>query len=336
VLCAIAGIPHLFGDEEPYEIAKKYYPGIDAKLVDRSELSPRALLENYDHFYVSQCWDRESTQELFQSVFPDRQIELRSVYCPHGNSDKTEPDGGLNCYLNHDVLLVYGQHMVDLLKETKVWDALKKKVITGNFRYSYYKKHQAFYDRIVQEEVLSRFADNGNQTLLYAPTWSADFFTAAAHVLDNLPSHYNIIVKIHHRLMHDHLGAMIRMMGYYENRPNILFLEDFPPVYPLLSHVDIFIGDVSSIGYDFLAFNRPMFFMRISPNSPNPEREFLLYRCGIELQPEQYPQLYEIMEAHLQSDQTKWQEERRKMYEYAFGQERPWDELSQELHSVFH
>ncbi len=40
---------------------------------------------------------------------------------------------------------------------------------------------------------------------------------------------------------------------------NVVLIEDFPLVYPLLAATDIYLGDVSSIGYDFLMFNRPMF-----------------------------------------------------------------------------
>src|SRR5438105_1920604 len=51
-----------------------------------------------------------------------------------------------------------------------------------------------------------------------------------------------------------------KVMPEKTSKHNLLFITDFPLIYPLLAKTDIYLGDVSSIGYDFLFFQKPMFF----------------------------------------------------------------------------
>src|SRR6185436_7753423 len=59
----------------------------------------------------------------------------------------------------------------------------------------------------------------------------------------------------------------------YADRKNIVVVHDFPAVFPILSRVDLFLGDFSSVGYDFLAFERPMGFVM-------GDKKSLLHTCG--------------------------------------------------------
>lgn len=332
VLCAILGVPFLFTDDDQYEIARKYYPGLKAELVDWMEVTPEPLMKNYDVILSSYCWDRQLFEEAFEMCQEAPRKKMRSIYCPHGNSDKGEAEDHEQL-LNADAVLIYGQHMMNLLKELNVWQRLGKYALTGNYRNSYYLRHQKFYDQLVNEEILSYFPEK-KKILLYSPTWNTDFFTTHVHVLENIPEHLNVIVKVHPRLMQDHLGMMLCILERYKERKNILFLTDFPLIFPLLSQVDIYVGDVSSIGYDFLAFNRPMFFLNSYPHEPNAKRCFFLYQCGVELFPSDYHRLYSIIDHHLSCDNASLQARRQHMYHYAFGPEKSFHQIRKDVFSL--
>jgi CDP-glycerol glycerophosphotransferase (TagB/SpsB family) len=82
-------------------------------------------------------------------------------------------------------------------------------------------------------------------------------------------------------------------------------LEHFPPVYPILSLADVYLGDASSVGYDYLFYERPMFFFPAKHSGR-------LHTCGRLLDPAQ--------DLYSQLDETnRFAKEQRKLYQYAFG-----------------
>lgn len=332
VVCIIMGIPLLFIDETDYNLGSKYYPGLDAQQVDYQALTPEFLTANYDTLFLSDLWDKRTFHEKFQPFEEKYHKTMRHVHCPHGFSDK-------GFYLmktaNEDVALLYGQNMIDMLKSYGVFENLNAYVISGNYRYSYFKQNKKFYDEIIDKEVLSHF-DKKRPVILYAPTWldleeSTTFFDAYHDILENLPSDYNMIVKLHPRLELDDIAKYYQIVGKYEEKANILFLKDFPLVYPLLAHTDIYLGDMSSVGYDFLPFNKPMFFLNKQQRDPNTDRGLFLFRCGVEVRPENYSQLYKIIEENLPSDQERFAKIRSDVYDYTFGKERTFADIKADI-----
>lgn len=332
VICIIMGIPLLFIDELDYSLGKKYYPGLDAIKIDYDAFSPEFLIANYDVLFMSDLWDRRTFREKFNSLEQKYHKVLRNVHCPHGFSDK---GFYLQKCANEDITLLYGQNMIDMLKNFGVFQNLNQYVVTGNYRYSYFKQHREFYDKIAREEILSKFATK-QPTILYAPTWmdledSTTFFDAYADIIDKLPSNFNMIVKLHPRLELDDAGLYYHIVGKYESKPNILFLKDFPLIFPLLAHSDIYLGDMSSVGYDFLAFNKPMFFLNKQNRNSSTDRGLYLFRCGTEILPKQYSELYSIIEKALPEDAEHFGKIRQEVYNYTFGPERPFLDIKSDI-----
>lgn len=328
VICILMGIPHLFIDNTEYEIAKRYYPGLDAQLLDYSTLSPEYLISHYDVLFLSDYWDCKAFHQKYHDLEKKYQKQIRIVHCPHGFSDK---GFYFKKCANEDIVLIYGQNMIDLLKQEAVFEQLHQYVITGNYRLSYFKQHQKIFQHIIQEEILKKFAKQ-QPIILYAPTWmdledSTTFFDAANTILGNLPENYNLIVKLHPRLEYDNTSLFYQITSRFSKRPNILFLKDFPLVYPLLSHVDIYLGDISSIGYDFLYFNKPMFFLNKHRRNSETDRTAYLFRCGIDIKPDAYALIYRIINANLPTDQERFQTIRQTVYQYTFGQEQPFEQI---------
>lgn len=331
-ICTIMGIPLLFIDDLDYALGKRYYPGLHAEKIDYDAFDPEYLIANYDVLFMSDLWDRKTFREKYFHLEMKYQKRLRNVHCPHGFSDK---GFYLKKSANEDITLVYGQNMLDQLKHYQSFDNLNAYVITGNYRYTYYQKHKEFYDKLIQEEVLSYF-NHKHPTILYAPTWldleeSTTFFDASHHIIDALPQNYNLIVKLHPRLELDDTVKYYQIIGKHQGKNNILFLKDFPLVYPLLAYTDIYIGDMSSVGYDFLAFNKPMFFLNKQKRDSKTDRGLYIFRCGTEILPEDYTKIYSIIEENLSNDKERFKTIRQEVYDYTFGPAKPFAQIKQEI-----
>jgi len=336
VISIIMGTPIIFLEPNDYEIGTHYYPQINPLLVDFHELSPEYLIASYDVLFFSDLWDKVTFHEKYKQLEMKYGKTLRHVHCPHGFSDK---GFYLKKCANEDIALIYGQNMLDLLKHEGVLNKLTNYVISGNYRYTYFKQHRQFFDEIIKTEVLPRFVKQ-QPIILYAPTWldmlqSTTFFECFEDVLGNLPDSYNMIIKLHPHLELDDAGLYYKIMGQFEKKPNVLFLKDFPLVYPLLALADIYLGDTSSVGYDFLSFNKPMFFLNKRRANPMSERDLYLFRCGVDVKPEAFPLLYQLIENNLQNDQERFGKIRAEVYEYTFGPERPFADIKADIIAAY-
>ena len=115
----------------------------------------------------------------------------------------------------------------------------------------------------------------------------------------------------------------------------LIFLKDFPLVYPLLAHTDIYLGDMSSIGYDFLPFNKPMFFLNKQKRDPKTDRGLYLFRCGVDIKPDAYPLIYKFIETRLEDDQENFSAIRKEVYDYTFGEERTFADIKADIIAAY-
>lgn len=308
-------IPYLFVDESEYLIAKRYYPGIVAECVDWKSTFPSKIAEEYDAVFCCQGIPKS----LFQDLYGEH---VRQIFVPHGNSDKGQIQGDLDIFKEPDCVFIYGNRMMEFLKERNIFQDIQRSIVTGNIRYSFYLQHQEFYDKLVQEDIFCKL-DPNKMTVLYAPTWEsaeACFFDAYTHVLDEIPEDFQVIVKLHPNFMDDYLAEMTRILWRYENRKDILFLHEYPLIYPVLARCDAYIGDLSSVGYDFLAFNRPMVFLN------KYRQEFYLHQCGDTLRPWEFHEIYERLRKPKPLHET-----RRQVYLHTFGEYKPFEDLQCEI-----
>ncbi len=261
VLSSILGIPLIVVDEKTYELGKKFYPDMQIELKDYSELTLDYLAQNIEVlFQTGKFW----AEDLIPFIKLLHLKEIRVVYCPHGNSDKGH---SLSDTITQDISLVYGQHMLDHLKKTKT--QVRKTITTGNYRYPYYLKHQQFYDELTKNIP-------SENTIFYAPTWNdTSFFSSIDSLVANLGK-YNLLIKLHPFLEEHYPAHTYHILSKYENHPHVFIINDFPPIYPLLAKASLYLGDYSSIGYDFLAFDRPLYFLTLNNN-------FALDKCGMHI-----------------------------------------------------
>ena len=301
-LAELKGMPLIFTEEKNSALAQRYYPQVQGIYLPDLELRLGAIAEQFDTLFECKYW-APHLKELFRNLYKK---EMKLVFCPHGQSDK----GFLLApYAFQDRLLIYGELMVEMLKELGIWSSIVNYELIGNHRLRFYQKYREFYDSLAEEEVFSKL-DSKRKTLLYAPTWrdaddSSSFFRYGAQVLSQLPSDWNLIVKLHPLLEQRDPSQFYSIIALADRKPNALVLSEFPPVYPILARADVYLGDASSVGYDFLLFQRPMFFFPA-------QRAGRLHSCGTKIDPTSplYPQL---------ERSARCAEEQKKLYEFAFG-----------------
>ncbi|MBS0615190.1 MAG: CDP-glycerol glycerophosphotransferase family protein [Verrucomicrobia bacterium] len=304
-LSILLNIPMIVSDPLVYQDARRYYPDLNLTCMNPSDLSLPFLAENFDVILSSgHYW----AVELIPLLKLFCQKDMRVIYCPHGNSDKgwsrSKP-------LIKDLTFIYGPQMLARL------DDVKDYIVTGNYRFPYYLERKDFYDKLLAEELAGRLSPL-KKTLLYAPTWNdpenpTTFFTDCENLLKDLSS-YNVIVKLHPFLFDDH---PIEVEKIKQNFPDAVFLLNFPPIYPILNYCDAYVGDFSSIGYDFLSFDKPLFFLT--------ESKGILSQTGLVLPSHDKGS---FIEKNWQAD---LKHKRQEIYQYAFGESRDMQEVRLEM-----
>ncbi len=293
--CSLMGWPLIAFEESVAKQCRKYYP--DLEVLEETSLPPcivtcdnRALLE-------AAFWGRWTSKIL---------------WLPHGLSDKGWKGPFFEALEKEDLLLVYGQKMRDEKKKKKV---AVPQFAVGNFRYEYFKKHREFYESLLE----SRFGEQ--RFVLYAPTWedsenNGTFWEAFPKLSEAIPSNQQLLIKVHPNTERKFSHRLERCKGI---APHIQFLEEFPPIYPILERTDVYIGDMSSIGYDFLLFKRPMVFLRREKTDSSIDPSALLMQAGAQLTIEEIPELFSRLQDPIEQN----------LQEYAFDTIESWQKKLQ-------
>lgn len=282
--CALLGCPLIFCEPELAEIATRFYPDLSIQYVPIWEIKLPKFTITCD------------TTPILKAGFPNQSTQI--LWLPHGNSDKGW-NGPYFESLQGEIALVYGQRMIDFMSEKGVFPKI---IRVGNFRYAYYSKH-------LKKDKLHE------KNFLYAPTWddlenNNSFWTAFPLLAKQIPKDCNLWIKLHPNTIRQYGPQIEQIIGQYMAQPNIHFLPDEPPIYPLLAKCAGYIGDMSSIGYDFLTFNRPMYFLNAKSFLP-------LHKCGLNLDPKNfdfsldnsYSQIQKTLYQYTFDAQTNWKEE---------------------------
>ena len=257
-LSAMLEIPLIVSHEESALLTQRYYPGVSVRYVPDLEFRLKDLVEEFDGLIECDFWTPQH-QFLFQSLY---QKEMRLIYCPHGQSDKGYQAPSLAPYALQQAVLFYGELMKQMLQELHI--SIPPHAVVGNFRSLYYQKYRTALQAIVEKEIFASLKKT-NRTLFYAPTWndadrSSSFYLIVDQLLKELPPDWNLIVKIHPLLIQKDPAFLAR----YEYRSHsCVFVHQYPLIYPILDRIDAYLGDASSVGYDVLAFQKPMFFLRL-------------------------------------------------------------------------
>ncbi|NGX38089.1 MAG: putative CDP-glycerol:glycerophosphate glycerophosphotransferase [Chlamydiae bacterium] len=271
-ICFSRNIPLIVTDLRHLDIAKAFYPMVESRYVPLSEMTLEYIAKNFNEIVTcGKFWAME-LQPLVKLFFNKT---IRFVFAPHGYSDK------------EDLLKMPVEQDIELSYEKE-----------GNYRLWFYNEHKSHFDALA-----AKFFQTEKKVVLYAPTWetkatSSSFFESIDAVIQALGEHYHLLIKLHPLLEENDPAAFHRILGKYEKE----FIVDFPAIYPLLEKTDIYLGDFSSIGYDFLAYDRPLFFLKEGGK---------LQECG------------QLFRGSVEDPQKELSDVRKQLYENVFGQKNP-------------
>jgi hypothetical protein len=314
-LADLMQMPLIVTEELNYELSRRFYPQITVQYMPDLEFNLPVIAEQFDALFECKYW-LPHLKTLFRQLYNK---EMRLIFCPHGQSDKGFKTPLLAPYAMQDIVLLYGELLIQMLKDLDIWPSISNYAIIGNHRLGFYQKYRSFYDRLVANEIL---LDKKNMTLLYAPTWrdadqSTSFFDHGSKVISQLPSDWNLMIKLHPLLEQRDPACFYSIAALAKKKPNVFLIHEFPPVFPILSQADIYLGDFSSIGYDFLFFQRPLYFFP----TDHPGK---IYSCGCIIDPGKNIYL-QLEKANPHSDEQKC------LYQFAFGSLRDEDQLRTQI-----
>jgi hypothetical protein len=254
--CALMDWPLIVCDDAIAELCKKYYPQV--KLIEsdffKLDLPP----------CIVSCYPKPMIQAAL-GIF--RPYAGKVLWLPHGLSDKGWKSPFFEALKEEDFLLVYGQRMRDVLEAKNV---SIPQISVGNFREEFYKKNKSFYDAFIPGT--SRF-------ILYAPTWedsedNGTLWTVLPKLAEAEFLRENLRIKLHPNTERKYERQLDKLKNQFT------FIENMPPVHPLLNRADAYIGDMSSIGYDFLSYNKPLYFLRKEFTNPLKDPSAFLLQAG--------------------------------------------------------
>lgn len=345
-ICSILGIPLLTDQPEVKFAYESLYPGLNIQI---KKWNLQYLLKNYSTvFYAFR--PIPSFDQLIQKAQkedpenPIYQLKTKFIYHLHGCSDKGYHSDWIapkSHFLDVDQVLFYGKRMHDIFRDNGVLEKLRSFSFIGNYRYLYYLKHRDFYQKLISTQVFDYF-EKEQPTLLYAPSWtdpegSCSLFEAYRDLLDRLPGHFNLVLKLHPYLTiptQDYDPTPLRhLLQPYLEKPNIVVIPQLPLVYPLLDRVVAYIGDFSSVGYDALAFNLPLFFLN-HQNRPLEDKGAHLLQCGKVFYRKDFKTIYDSLEKTLFKKQNPYLDLQNETYQYAFGKNVSYEELETQLQEL--
>jgi hypothetical protein len=281
-LCEAMQMPLILTESKKHNLLKKYYPFTGGIYHDHCSINYDEISKKHDLLFQATFWQNDPIQHFAKM----NNKKVCFAFCPSGNTDKGYKTSLLDPIVHQDLVLLYGDHMKERLRRQNLWEGIKNHVFIGNYRYEYFRKYRAYFDEAVNKEIFCRL-DKKKKTILYAPTWqdlenSSSFFSFTSKLLGELTPYFNIIIKPHHLIEHYFPAKYYSLISKIKELKNVVVLEDYPLVYPLLEKTDIYIGDFSSVGYDFLVYQRPMFFVdAIGLDAKDPS--LFLHQCGFSL-----------------------------------------------------
>ena len=322
ILSYIMKMPLFITEQETYKAALDFYPQIQSIQKEAQDLDAHFLSEHFDVLFESGKFFAVQLSSLIELLYKKK---MRFIYCPHGHSDKGH---SAKNFATQDISLVYGRHMNDLLSQTGAIHSIGGTITTGNYRLLFYKKYQSFYDNLTKKHVTSKLIPQ-KKIALYAPSWQdgenpSSFFHSTGKLIQDLKEEFNLIIKIHPFSEKFHPAQTHLILEKYKNDPTVLFLDRFPCIYPLLQACDLYIGDYSSIGYDFLAFNKPLYFL-IPENAPT----FELHSSGLIIPPKEH--IGSFIQSTWEENTKGKTQVRTSIYEYVFGEEKSFDVLQKDI-----
>jgi len=230
----------------------------------------------YTHLFTDDC-DLVSYDLILTPTFlrdDEEGAQHLAVQIFHGMSDK--PFTYQRNFSQYLLCLCAGQRQLDRLHSYECNHRMPATMVG-------YPK----FDRIPANPPLYK---NEKKAVIYCPTWrkgnmsSIELFLSNVDIIHVLAERYNLIVKPHPNIFNPEREFYeSRIVAQLEQLPNIRLIRS-GNVMGWFSQADLFVGDISASGYEWLYFNRPMVFLNPQPGVLKPSQDSnawtYLWQCG--------------------------------------------------------
>lgn len=270
---------HYFASLKPYLDSFRKYGVHKNSLVVR-KLDPESKLpqeySDYEGLFTTDCnldaYDLVLTPTLLRDH--ERPSKNNVVQIFHGMSDK--PFTYERNFRHYLLCLCAGQRQVDRL----LCNRLNREMRWVKIGYPKFDRPPKAPDNLY----------NDKKTLIYCPTWRKGGISSIEIFLDNNDL-INQILKAYNLIVKPHPNIFNRERKFYDQGivdrlrqvPGIKLVRS-GNVMPLFARADLYIGDISASGYEWLYFNRPMIFLNPDPGVLRPSSDFksmtYLWQCG--------------------------------------------------------
>ncbi|MEO8485287.1 MAG: CDP-glycerol glycerophosphotransferase family protein [Betaproteobacteria bacterium] len=274
-----------------------------------------------------------ASRKLLRALLGGTRDAPRVVYIPHGFSEKRQDWARGTAF--QDIAVLYGQHAFDQLAAFGVAGYLHHFIVSGNVRRRYHAMHEATFR--VRLAALGLEPRPDLRTVLYAPTWddalgSSSFFPAFAAMVRELPTGWRLIAKLHPHL--DRHAATLDDLARQCRGRDVHLVRGTPLSLPFLDLADAYVGDMSSLAYDFLGSGRPMFFTNAAAGTAADAAGSRLFACGSVVAPDRYGEIYRIIDDAWASDADRFGEARAALERYTHAPERTLEDVAEEMDDV--
>lgn len=233
----------------------------------------------FTHLFTTDCdldgYDLVVTPSFLRPE--ERSDRTPAVQIFHGMSDK--PFTYERDFSNYLLCLCVGQRQVDRLLQTPCNQTMQWTLIG--------------YPKFDHPPTAAPLFENNRKTIIYCPTWrkenisSIEIFLDHADVIAQLTQDYNLIVKPHPNLFNPdrqfYDPSIVDRLQQLQQLPNLKLIRS-GNVMPWYAQSDLFIGDISAAGYEWLYYNRPMIFLNPQPGVLQPSTDVAsmtyLWQCG--------------------------------------------------------
>lgn len=276
------GNVHYFAALKPYLDYFQEKGGYDNRLVVRvvsASIAQTPDYAGYEHLFSSDS-DLDGYDLVLTPTFlrpADRGRHTRAVQVFHGMSDKAfthERD-----FRDYELCLCSGQRQVDRLLKYAHNREINWRIVG--------------YPKFDHPPIAAGLFGNGRRTAIYCPTWRKEGISSLDSFLDDLAAvarlaeRFNVIVKPHPNTFNparEHYDAgIVGRLAELDRMANLRVVRA-GNVMPWYAQADVYVGDISASGYEWLYFDRPMVFLNPRPGAlaPSTDIEALTYlwQCG--------------------------------------------------------
>jgi hypothetical protein len=253
----------------------------------------------YTHLFDTNCdldtYDLVITPSFLRAE--ERSDRTQAVQIFHGMSDK--PFTYERDFSNYLLCLCVGQRQADRLLQTPCNQTMNWTLIG--------------YPKFDHPPTAAPLFDNDRKTVIYCPTWrkenisSIEIFLDHPDLITQLTQVYNLVVKPHPNIFNPdrqfYDQSIVDRLYQLSSLPNTKLIRS-GNVMPWYAQADLFIGDISAAGYEWLYYNKPMLFLNPQPGVLQPSTDVAsmtyLWQCGPVC--DQMQQLKSLVDTNLACD----------------------------------